>query len=441
MKKVTATRLFAALACAWVHVGTVTPVAYGGEVPRFTASDINSPDFFPILPWDPYHGWAFPGQEKPAAAMQSIADCHFNMAGFVLPKDLKLCEKLGLGAIVLPSDKTFTNFNYLRDWKKLSDQQIEQRVETMIKAAGSSRAIMGYFITDEPGIEEFPALEKAVAAVKKFAPGKLAYINLYPDYATLGAPDHSQLGTSNYTDYLERFVAEVKPRAVSYDNYMVQSSDDLKNAERAASYFRNMLEIRRVSQRNHLPFLNIVCCNQIRPRTPVPSPANLMLQAYTTLAAGYRGVTWYNYFGPGYHYTPIEHSGERSMTWTWLRDVNAQIATLAPVMSKLTSTGVFFTTPPPARGLPVLPGRLVANVECSMPIMVGEFTHRDGASYAMLVNLSLERSARYELKPVEANSKIKVISAANGRESEFKQEEHSWLVAGQGLLIKFESQK
>ena len=56
--------------------------------------------------------------------------------------------------------------------------------------------------------DRLPALAKAVAAVKRFAPGKLAYINLYPNYATIGAPNLSQLGTDSYADYLERFIAE-----------------------------------------------------------------------------------------------------------------------------------------------------------------------------------------------------------------------------------------
>src|SRR5437762_12535538 len=97
----------------------------------------------------------------------------------------------------------------------------------------------------EPSVKDFPVLGKAVAAVKKYAPGKLAYINLFPDYATLGAKDTSQLGTSNYTDYLERFVAEVQPQCLSYDNYMVQFSMDLRDRGMAAGYFRNLLEVRR----------------------------------------------------------------------------------------------------------------------------------------------------------------------------------------------------
>src|SRR5213076_3231035 len=135
---------------------------------------------------------------------------------------------------------------FQQEWKSLSDQQIERRIKTMVSAAAGP-AVRGFFIMDEPGASDFPALAKAVAAVKRYAPGKLAYINLFPDYATLGAPDRSQLGTTTYTEYLERFVTEVKPQLISYDNYMVQYSDDLKNPAQAASYYRNLLEVRRVA--------------------------------------------------------------------------------------------------------------------------------------------------------------------------------------------------
>ena len=357
------------------------------------------------------------------------------MAGFVLPRDLSRCKKLGLGAILLPAGEALTAFKYRREWKKLPDAEIERRVKQMIHDGGSSPAIKGYFIMDEPGVEDFPALARAVAAVKKYAPGKLAYINLFPDYATLGAPDRSQLGTSNYTEYLERFVTEVKPQAVSYDNYMVQFSDDLRNAGRAASYYRNLLEVRRVSQEHGLPYLNIVCANQIRPHTPIPSPANLQFQAYTTLAAGYRGVTWYNYYGPKYHYMPIDSSGRKTLSWVHLKAVNAQIAALAPIMSRLTSTGVFFTAPAPVDDLPLLPGRLVEAVTCPTPVMVGEFKHANGDDYAMVVNLSLERSAKFTLKMREARNSIQMVSAVDGSLPAFGQADGLWLVAGQGVLL------
>ena len=274
-----------------------------------------------------------------------------------------------------------------------------------------------------------------MAAVKKHAPGKLAYINLYPDYATLGATDRSQLGTSNYTDYLERFVNEVKPQVVSYDNYMVQSSDDLRNSARAVSYYRNLLEVRRVALEHQLPYLNIVSANQIRPHTPIPSPANLQFQAYTTLAAGYRGVTWYNYYGPKYGYLPVDSAGRKTLGWLYLRDVKSQVAALAPIMSRLVSTGVFFTAPAPTDKLPLLPGNLVEAVTSPTPVMVGEFRHANGQAYVMVVNLSLERSAKFTLQLRQPQAGIKIVSAMDGSLSPFDPKDGLWLVAGQGALL------
>src|SRR5277367_1031625 len=178
------------------------------------------------------------------------------MAGFVLPRDLRKCRKLGLGAIVLPAASEFTNLEYILSWKKLSDAEIDRRIKEDVKSAGSSPAIAGYFIMDEPGALDFPALAKAVAAVKKYAPGKLAYINLFPDYASPGASVTSQLGTATYTEYLERFVSEVHPQMISYDNYMVEYSGDLKDRAEASSYYHNLLEVRRVAQEHQLPYLN-----------------------------------------------------------------------------------------------------------------------------------------------------------------------------------------
>ncbi|HZQ47344.1 MAG TPA: hypothetical protein VFC07_10060, partial [Verrucomicrobiae bacterium] len=302
-------------------------------------------------------------------------------------------------------------------------------------AAGSSPAIKGYFIMDEPGVGDFPALGKAVASVKKYAPGKLAYINLFPDYATLGAPDTSQLGTSYYTEYLERFVNEVKPQLISYDNYIVQYSKDLEDRATAGSYYHNLLAVRRVAQEHHLPCLNIVAANQLRPGFNIPSPANLLFQAYTTLAAGYRGVTWYTYFADGYQYAPIDSSGKKTLIWAYLAEVNRQVAALAPIMSQLESTGVFFTAPAPADNLPPLPGNLVASASCAAPLMIGEFKHRNGQRYAMVVNLSLKSSASFNLKTSHPGEAVQIISAVDRSPSPFDLNTGLWLPAGQGVLL------
>jgi hypothetical protein len=423
--------------CSLALAFCLAAVSVAQAAGRFPFTDYRQPDFFPILPWDPLHGWDGKAVEPEVNGLESIAECHFNFAGFVLPKDLPKCRKLGLAAIVLPLDNAILPHGYRKQWRDLSNDEIESRVKTLVKTAGSNPAATGFFIMDEPSVKDFPALGKAVAAIKKCAPGKLAYINLFPDYATLGAPDTSQLGASNYTEYLERFVAEVKPQLLSYDNYMIQFSDDLKKSAVAASYFRNLAEVRRVGQKHHLPCLQIVASNQLRPGHTIPSPANLRLQAYTTLAAGFRGVTWYTYYGRGYKFAPIDLNSKRTLTWTSLQEVNRQVSTLAPVLATLTSTGIYFTDPVPAAGLPTLPGRVVATITSSAPMMLGEFTSVQEDDYFMLVNLSLERSASFSLVTKKPSDSLEEVSTIDGKFRPFTPgKDGFWLTAGQGLLVK-----
>jgi hypothetical protein len=132
---------------------------------------------------------------------------------------------------------------------------------------------------------------------------------------------------------------------------------------------------------------------------------------------------------------PIDSSGRKTLSWVYLKAVNAQIAALAPIMSRLTSTGVFFTAPAPVDDLPLLPGRLVEAVTCPTPVIVGEFRHANGDAYAMVVNLSLERSAKFTLKMREARNSIQMVSAVDGSLSAFGQADGLWLVAGQGVLL------
>lgn len=451
MHRIPLAAALAAFVCAIGGVGDGT--AAESQPPELAASDraasklqldpIRLPsDLFPVLPWDTIDP-SKPEQKK--HSLESIAECNFTLAGFVRPEDLPQCERLGLAAIVArPSEPSA----WFPKRSNLSAEEIGRRVKAHIERAGQSKAILGYYLMDEPGAIDFPALAAAVAAVKQHAPGKLAYINLFPGYATVGAPDRSQLGTASFTEYLERFVHEVRPQFLSYDNYMVQYSDDLNHPPAAANYFRDLLEVRRVAAKYGLPFWNIVSSNQIRKFTTAPSPANLNLQSYTTLAAGGRSVSWYKYFHRGYEYAPIDAAGDKTLTWHYLRMVNQQLKTLGPVMNRLQSTGVYFSAPPLVSGLPLLPGKTVAEVSSRAsprghskrqpPVMVGEFVDETGADHVMVVNLSLQASTNIRLRTQKPYQQKRRVSAEDGRLLPLDERNGFWLVAGQGVLIRLD---
>jgi len=183
-----------------------------------------------------------------------------------------------------------------------------------------------------------------------------------------------------------------------------------------------------------------------------------MLQAYTSLAAGAGGVRWFTYWQAGYDYAPINEKEMRTNTWYMLREVNRHLSILGPIMKSLKSTGVYFTDSTIDPSLPLLPGKIVKGVECQQPLMIGEFESAKGNRYVMVVNISLERSARFILKTNIENERLFVVStgeqnpyfreiiSAESRGANTKgdsaervalsQEKACWIPAGQGVLIK-----
>jgi hypothetical protein len=53
----------------------------------------------------------------------------------------------------------------------------------------------------------------------------------------------------------------------------------------------------------------------------------------------------------------------------------------------------------------------------------------------MIVNLSLERSAKFTLTTAQPWESIKIVSAVDGSLSAFDQKNGLWLTAGQGVLL------
>jgi hypothetical protein len=416
------------IAYLWCAIVTATSVGWG----QASSNAFSLPaDFFPITTWEPVGATTdvFGAKQN---GLSSVKDCGFNVAAFIRHEHVRACKKMGMRAMIA---EPFPEA--MHKWTKLTDAQIEARVRKIIGNTAKDPAIIGYFLQDEPGASEFPALGKAVQAVKRLAPGKLAYINLFPDYAIAGAKDLTQLEAATYDEYLDKYVEIVKPQFISYDNYQIQYSNDQAVTATAASYYRNLLDVRKRAMDSKLPFWNIVASSRIIPQAPPPSPASLQLQAFTTLAAGAQGLTWYTYYSHGYEYSAVT-SGPRTATWPYLRMVNEQLHTMGPIMRKLTSTGVFFTQPFPTEGLEALPGQSVEKLGGDTPLMIGEFDGPSGEKYAMAVNLSLTKSTRLKPAAKAPLTGIKYFSTADASLRPLPSDRTLWLTAGQGVLLKLE---
>lgn len=379
----------------------------------------NSPPstFFPLMAWD---GWDRGQRDRRTLAR--MRDCGLTMVGFVPPRAavLDACRAAGLRAIVSDPERA------VYDWKNVDLKRAEKNVKSLVAEVKKHPAVFGYYLRDEPDAGLFRGLGAVAALFRKYDPGRWPYINLLPNYA-----NEQQLGSASYEEHLARFVRECRPTILSYDNYFFMLDE-----ARQAYYWRNLEQMRNASLRHGIPFWNIVL-SVAHFNYREATAADLRLQVYSTLAYGGRGLSYFTYFTPAcgnYRQGPVDQFGQETPTWLHLQQVNLQVHRLAPTLLNLASQAVYHLghIPPGCQGPG--PGSLLLE-QGGGRMLAGDFKHRSGARYVMLVNTDLRESCycepHYRIKP----DKVELVSPYTGALVPFDGEQ-TWLAPGQGALLK-----
>lgn len=165
--------------------------------------------------------------------------------------------------------------------------------------------------------------------------------------------------------------------------------------------------------------------------------AGFRLQAYSTLACGGRGLSWFTYFAPrvgGYRDAPIDQFGHETATWQLLQNVNLQVQKLATTMLQLQNEDAYHLgiIPPGCHGPST--NSLVSGI-AGDNALVGDFTHPDGSRYVMVVNKSLTASRVCQPQFRKPPKSLQHISPYTGQLTPYEGE-YTWLAPGQGVLLK-----
>ena len=265
--------------------------------------------------------WA--GPPLTDAVAQQMADGGWNLV-WCGEKELDVAQRHGLRAQL--QDGLLTP-------ESLDNPAQRSKLDTLISRVRNHPALYSYFITDEPSAAAFPALRRLVAYLRQRDPGHLAYINLFPTYAS-----NEQLGTKGdkitaYREHLRQYMDVVKPSLVSYDHYQFSKQGD------TADYFLNLMMIRRVTLEARVPFLNIVQACTWTPSMRVPAPDELRYLIYTTLAYGGQGISYYVYCHPGHTGGIALADGTPTPLYHALKSLNREFVAIAKELQPLRSTG------------------------------------------------------------------------------------------------------
>lgn len=247
-------------------------------------------------------------------------------------------------------------------------------------------ALAGYMVFDEPTVAQFPPIATVVDTLRRVDPDRLAYVNLLPDY--IPPP---LLGADSYVDYLERFVASVRPAALSVDYYPFGETRD------RSTFFANLEALRAVALRHDLPFLWIILAMPHGPYRE-PTAAELAWQALHAVAYGARGISYFTYWTPPpgdwNHRRGLLEDGRPTARYADAQQLNRQLRAVGDALAGWSSLAVADARGQVAAPLPIGP---LAAVEGG-DITIGLFGNGSGALSALLVNRDYRAAATATLR-------------------------------------------
>lgn len=403
-------KVSAGLAIA-VHAATAA-LAFGANDGRFEQKD------FVISFWvDP------PADEHMDDHYRRIAEANFTvvMGGFgtrtpeQMRRQLDLCAKYGLKVLLAAHHRSVDD---------LPD----------------GPACMGYMLRDEPSAADFDALGRRVREVREKKPGRLAYINLFPSYAS-----PRPLGAASYDEHVRLFVDRTRPDVLCFDHYPMMTPE----TDGREGYCDNLETIRKHALKAGVPFWNFFNIMPFGPHFD-PTEAQVAWQIYTSLAYGAKGVLYFCYWTPRGAEFPkggaiITADGRPTRHYDQARRINACIKNLGPTLMKLTSTRV----------VRIKPGEDSVALLADAPLrklsdgdyLVGLFDHEDGRKAVLLNNYRFAYTAWPTVEFASDAGDVVEIDQQTGREIPFRDDSPDMqgpqisLDAGEGRLFLFGESK
>ena len=273
---------------------------------RIFAGHALAADTIPILAW---HGP--PANHTNAERYRELADAGFtdNFSGFPNADAVERALEIGRATGI-------------RLWISLPELHTDP--EGTVKRFKDHPALAGYYLRDEPGAGDFPALAAWAKKIQAIDAAHPCYINLFPNYANAG-----QLGVATYQNYVDRFIADVPVPFVSFDHYPVVGTS------LRGEWYENLEIISKGAAAAKKPFWAFVLAVAHHPY-PIATLEHLRLQAFSNLAYGAQVIQHFTYWTPegtswNFHKAPIEKDGTRTEVYERVKQLNAEIRALSPV--------------------------------------------------------------------------------------------------------------
>ncbi len=363
---------------------------------------------------------------------------------------LAACERIGL-RVTLEDH---------RIGKALHDAEHRRELlSAVVRDYAGYPALLGYHIVDEPNSAAFPALGEIRAILAELDPAHEAYINLFPNYASL-----EMLGNPSYYDHLEQFVEVVNPEILSYDHYHFIKGEPMEaqtiadDRERGiyeaafrkverAGFFDNIEDAMAVSRKTGVPFMIIILVVEHGPYRNL-TEAELRWEVFNSLCYGIKRLSYFTYWTPGVDYDEgddlwhwkngmIAKDGSRTVHYDEIKRINVELSAIGNILLPYDIREVFHFGAEPDGKVRYWPGAFGdVTAMTADRATVGFY---DGG-YVLLANKDYESATTVRLA-VAAGRRVTVYDKAVGAWKPVTAEGDTYaiaLAAGDGELIRID---
>jgi hypothetical protein len=349
------------------------------------------------------------------ASAKTMADVGMNLAWAGSTAELDVAQRHGLRAMYVDRG--------LIDPASLDDPTLRPKLDALVDSVRNHPALYCYHIIDEPGASQFDSLGRLVAYLRGRDPAHMAYIDLFPTYASPTEHFGTKSNPVSYDEYLDRFVNIIRPSLFSYDHYQFMETCD------TGLYLQNLGKISQKAKSAGIPFMNIVQAAQWK-GTRLPTPDQERFLIYTTLAYGAQGISYYVWCFPGHQGGIVSADGEPTAIYDVLKSTNREFLAIAKQYQPLKSIGAYLKGYSPGH-LPPGAAQLPSNAPFGIRSVADDATYGEGqplkgvlvglfdkdgatvadATFALVVNLDYTVSKTYT---VTGPGSLSVFNAATG---------------------------
>lgn len=349
-------------------------------------SEVNLPKYinptgneFPIIAWSTFR---FKDNIN-FKNFKTLRECGFNISlALVADMDLTI-ESLKLGEE--------TGIKIMANCPEIRNLEL---IPANVEKIRDYKSLMGYYLADEPLTKDFEKLKKLRDAIYKYDPKHFPFVNLHP----IVSPDF--LGSKSYRDYIEDFIKTVQLPLVSYDNYPVLKQNG-KIIIRD-TFYENLEIVSEVTRKYGIPFWAFCMCTP-HFDYPYPTKADLQFEAFSALAYGAQGISYYNYTIETdqpitYASAPLNLKWGKTKIWGICQANNRQIQNLSHVFlgADLISVGHTGQIPNGTKRLTTLPAPF-KSIKTDDPGVLVSHLKNKGRDYLVIVSHSVDKSQKIEL--------------------------------------------